>query len=114
MITDRDKEICLAQSNSTLCRWWCLLNSWEWPAELPDPEPREYVLGGRRGQIMSFIWGIVGDFAVSQEWNCRYLTQHRMTAREHHDFWFACHEDDPGAKVRYEESQARRLKEMFQ
>ena len=110
MITEQDEQSILAQNNTTLCRWWCLLNSFEWPTELPNPEPSEYISGGRRGQIMGFIACIVGQFAISQEWNCAYLTEpHRMTDREHHDFWFATYEDDPGAKVRYQEYSLRRI-----
>jgi hypothetical protein len=58
------------QSNEVLAEWWCLLNRWQWPVELPEPEPAHpYPRGGKRSQIMDWIHDKVGDWLVSRTWN---------------------------------------------
>lgn len=80
-MTPQDEAILAQQSMETLAEWWCQLNSWDWPEELPDPEPREYVRGGRRGEIMQWIDDGVGRRVISRTWN------KSMTDEEHNDFW---------------------------
>lgn len=43
----------------TLIAWWNLLNSWGWPKEIPDPEPRDSD-NGRRSEIMREIESELG------------------------------------------------------
>jgi hypothetical protein len=80
-----DIEILEKQDNPTLAKWWCQLNSWDWPDGLPD---KENDTGGkwspenRRGKIMGWITDLVGMKACNREWNID-----RMTDEEHEEFW---------------------------
>lgn len=52
MITEADKRILISQDDWTLAEWYCTLNGWSWPAQLPNPDPPKYREGSRRGNIM--------------------------------------------------------------
>ena len=60
-----------AQSNDTLAKWWCLLNAYEWPAEMPDeptPELRRE-LNNRGSIIMEWIMCKIRFEACLEVWN---------------------------------------------
>lgn len=99
MITEADKRILIAQDDHTLAEWCCTLNSFGWPAELPNPDPPEYHVGSRRGKIIDWISGMVGERLILRVWN-----KDRMTDAEFEDFWAATVLKDPDAKVRYKKS----------
>lgn len=67
------------QNVETLAKWWCELNRWEWPPELPDPEEPVrgpgWIANSRRDSIMCFIADRVGNYLISKEWNKDHLTQ---------------------------------------
>ncbi len=107
MITDKDNKILLAQDDKTLAEWACMLNRWEWPKEIPNPElPKDWISSGRRSQLRNWIEDKVGHKLVSRTWN-----KDSMTDEEHEDFWKGCFEGDIEAKLRYEKSLWERSKE---
>lgn len=68
--------------DATLAKWWCQLNSWEWPDQIPDPEPEEKERPNRRGTIMDEICARIGIKACLREWN-----RERMSEEEFEEFW---------------------------
>jgi hypothetical protein len=97
MITEADKAALIRQDDPTLAEWYCLLNGWQWPAELPDPETLEYRAGSRRGLIMDWIGEMVGNRLCSRVWN------KGMTDQEFEDFWNGTALKDPAARARYDQ-----------
>lgn len=101
LVMPEEVEILLKQDNDTLARWWCQLNSWEWPERLPNAQPPPERLGGegykawRGGLIMDFIQQQIGHMAISREWNRK-----RMTDSEHRDFYNGNHLGDKEALQR--------------
>lgn len=93
-ITDEDIRImeeCAARSYKELAYWAVLLNHWEWPKELPDPECAEQYHGfrslmirSRRTLLREWIENRVGRRLVSRVHNLG-----TMTDDEHEDFWMA-------------------------
>lgn len=92
---ETDVALLKKQETDILAKWWCQLNLWEWPIDLPNPESREYTFGGRRDQIMDWIQRTIGLKACLGEWN------RDMTDEEFEDFWRGHHEGDEEAKARY-------------
>jgi hypothetical protein len=95
-LTDQDFYALNAQSPETLARWYCLLNTWEWPDNLPNPEtvpsgePPLTPKMPRRSAVMEWITERIGAKAVSEEWNCRFGDERlRMTVSEHSEWWDA-------------------------
>ena len=106
MISDADRKILTAQNDYTLAEWWCQLNRWEWPAALPNPEPKTYQgPGGRRSEIMNWILSVIGLELALRVWN-----KGEMTDREFSDFWNSPH--DPEAERRHQEYLVRRRKKL--
>lgn len=58
LVTPRDHAELNYRSVGTLAHWWCVLNAWEWPEGLPNPEKRPEK--ARRQAIMQEISGRVG------------------------------------------------------
>lgn len=65
-----DIKILESQDNNTLAKWWCELNRWNWPDEIPDPQ-RKFGLRDkdRRSELMSWISNKIGIRAALREWN---------------------------------------------
>lgn len=101
-MTSEDHLVLAQQDMSTLGKWWVLLNRWDWPEELPDPEPSEYVPGGRRSELMGWITDAIGLRACLREWN-----RDCMSEDEFNDFWRGHFEGHQPSKLRYQQ----RLKE---
>lgn len=78
---------------------WDKLNSWEWPAWLPDPEPPEAFTGtqSRRSDAMSWIMNRVGMRACIRH-SANWLGK---PEEEFNDFWRGYYEHDPDSKSRY-------------
>lgn len=68
-MTAKDLEILSTEKDRILAEWWCTLNRWGWPGDLPDPEPRMYIHNGRRSQIMGWIEGKIGHKLCLRAWN---------------------------------------------
>lgn len=86
-------------TDDQLADFWCILNRWEWPKEIPNPEP---VLDPimkcstpRRDVFMREIESIVGHKLCSKRWN-----KDRMNDEEFEDFWKGNYEGNRGAKYR--------------
>ena len=69
MIDEQTKSILTATGDVALAKWWYLLNSWEWPAELPDPELQRPPVPNRRSAIMRVIEQRIGFKECLREWN---------------------------------------------
>lgn len=105
-MTETDVDILQKQDGATLAKWWCLLNSWKWPAELPDAEPaHRKTPADRRGRIMSYIDAKIGHKACMREWN-----RETMNDQEFEDFWNRG--TDPAAAQRYADYSKRRIEQM--
>lgn len=108
MISDTDRRILISQDDWTLAQWHRMLNIFEWPALLPNPEPPYYIAGPcRRWNLMNWIWLMVGEKLISRVWN------HKLTDQEFDDFWKATYEKDPEARIRYEKRLHERAKEAM-
>lgn len=82
LVTKEDIKILQSQDISTLAKWWCRLNRWEWPDKLPDPEdPKEYG-NGRRRELRNCIKTHIGTKECSREWN-----KNRMSPEEFEAWW---------------------------
>lgn len=82
LLTEQDAAAISVQTDATLAEWWCMLNRWKWPADLPDEEvPERRATGTRRWAIMCFIEDRIGERAIFREWN-RYRTD-----EEFEEFW---------------------------
>ncbi len=68
MIDARTVRTLKAASDDQLAKWWCILNRWEWPAELEGEERRDEYRGGRRREVMQFIQGQVGMRNCLAQW----------------------------------------------
>ena len=93
----------LDQPNEVLAEWWCLLNRWEWPGKIPNPEPfQPWRAKGRRRKLMDMIDDVVGGRLISRTWN------KDMTDEEHDLFYRGCFEGDKEAKKQYEQWSRKR------
>jgi hypothetical protein len=93
-ISMEDAAILAAQSTETLCLWECLLNCWEWPEEIPNPEPpytgsiylpEKYA---RRAAIRKAIEEVVGEKELSRYWNTKYRTDGDKPTEEEWLAWW--------------------------
>jgi hypothetical protein len=57
------------QDNGTLAKWWCELNKWNWPEQIPDKEDPEDRKNNRRLEIMDWIKSRIGLKECLREWN---------------------------------------------
>lgn len=94
-MTDADRQILDRQPLTALPGWYCLMNAWGWPPELPDEPPAEYFPNDRRAELMTEIVRRVGHRAVSRAWN------YTMTDAEHADFYAGNFEGDAAALARH-------------
>ena len=92
-----DTNILIRRDTEILAKWWCTLNRYELPEDLPDPEPAESVPGGRRGKIMSFIMAKIGKKECLREWNKDDMNE------EEFEVWYENRDGDEYAKVEKEE-----------
>ena len=81
MIT-KQLEILQIQDNETLGIWWCQLNMFQWPNELPDPEPPSQWRKGIRGEIMDWIVNKITHKECLRIWNAKHMS------REEFNAWF--------------------------
>lgn len=88
MLSTKDINILLQQTDQTLAKWHCKLNSFETPEELNVyfPEDAEALLHSRAMEIMGWIESRVDKKLISRTWN------KKMTDEEFNDFWEATHE----------------------
>jgi phage terminase large subunit-like protein len=103
-MTEDDLSVLALQPTETLAEWWCQLNGWKWPDDLPNQEPTEYERDGRRLQIMRWIENSIGKRKCSRAWN------HSMTDEEFNDFWRGHFEGVEHARVRYQQRVMKRIK----
>jgi hypothetical protein len=101
IMTKNDLKILGRQTPETLARWYCELNAWEWPKELPDPEPKHFP-SDRRGEIIQWIMWAAGAATSSREWN-RSRFSRGMTDEEWQDFWAGEYCGDEEALTRHHE-----------
>jgi len=91
------------QDDTTLAEWYCKLNYWEWPVELPNPMTQEerntpeYPHDDRGWKIMCWIKDRVGQRLVSYTWN-----KDKLNDVQFNDFYRGTYEGDLEAKRRYE------------
>lgn len=102
MLTNNDLVILEAMANKdyrTLAIWYCRLNSWEWPKELPDPVPVQADRPNRRSALMAWISERIGERLISYEWNINrdWVGNRTLTADEHEDFWRGVYEGNQAA-----------------
>jgi hypothetical protein len=84
-ITGVELIILSRQDEETLARWYCMLNSWDWPEEIPNVEPKPKLVGERtprRDALMGYILGKVSQQSIMAHWN-----RAKMTEDEFND-WF--------------------------
>jgi len=75
-------ELLQQTDHATLARWWCVLNGWGWPKELPGRESPDVPGHPRRNEIMREIAGIIGMKECLREWN-----KDTMTPERFEDWW---------------------------
>lgn len=95
-MNDEDRAVLARQPMETLAEWWCVLNNWAWPDELPNPELPRQPDGDRRWEIMCWISEAIGQRQISRAWNCN------MTDEQFNDFWRGMYEGNKAARARYE------------
>lgn len=78
---NKTKKLLLSTDAQTLAEWYCELNRWGWPPEIPDPEERRRGGNDRRRAIMRAIHFQVGEKLISRVWNSD------MTDAEHEAWW---------------------------
>lgn len=99
LITTEDESALSQQDMPTLAEWWSALNGWEWPSDLPNPEPqRNYVPNDRRIQLMRWIEGAIGLRAIFHQWHV--VRDKRMTEEQFNDFWRGNFEGHKPSRVR--------------
>jgi hypothetical protein len=98
------------QSAETLADWWCQLNRWQWPEELPnamiEKERQESHDNDRGWVIMSWILERIKYRLISRTWN------KDMTDEEFDNFYRGTYEGDKVAKAKYEKWQELKVKSM--
>lgn len=87
------------QNKVTLAEWWCQLNSFEWPKELPEQYRKKSNM-----EFMMLIHHHVGHRLCSRVWN------KGMTYKEHEDFFNGTFCGDIEANKRYENYSKEKLK----
>jgi hypothetical protein len=60
-----------SQDSATLAEWWCELNRWGWPEDLPGSATEEERKDGDNAgwQVMQWIFNKVGNMVISKAWN---------------------------------------------
>ena len=106
VITSEDKEIMNTKSDQTLAEWYCVLNNWGWPDELPDPESRDDRKGRRRSELMKYMEERVGHRLVMRTWN------KEMPDEEFNDFYAGTYLGDKKARHRHEVRRHNRIKSL--
>ena len=74
-------DLCLLseQSAQVLAHWHDLLNKWEWPLSIPNPEqPYNYPIGGRRKALLKYITTIVGQRYLSWMHNKDHMSENEF------------------------------------
>ena len=63
-------DLLLLNSNDdrTLADWWCVLNRWEWPERIPNPEDPKAERPTRRSALMHEILNRIGLEACLTKW----------------------------------------------
>jgi len=79
-MNEQDIEILEATTKSVLASWWSQLNRFEWPDDLPNPEPSEYIRNGRRSEIMRWISERIGVKECLRDWNKKGMTDEEFEA----------------------------------
>jgi hypothetical protein len=101
-VTPEDMAIMAQHDYATLADWWCALNRFEWPAELPDEEPPNPVgippARTRRSLLMDYIENQVGHRECSWAWSKRNMPPDAFS-----DFYRGTYEGNADAKRRYRE-----------
>ena len=65
-----DIDVIVRQDTKTLAKWWCELNVYDWPKQLPDLEFNSNHITGRRAkEIMDYIKGRITEKECLREWN---------------------------------------------
>ena len=77
-----DVEILEQEDNLTLAQYWSELNHYDWPAKIPNPEPKKHEANSRRGEIMGWIMNKIGLKECLRDWN-----KERMPG-EQFDLWW--------------------------
>lgn len=75
-LTTADVAALLVCDDATLAAWWCELNEWGWPKDLPDPEQPRFGAGlphDRRWAAMNWILDRIGLRACLRHHN-RWMT----------------------------------------
>ena len=81
-INQEDLAIVRKQNDLKLAKWWGVLNRWEWPKALPNPETAEDGPNSRRSTIMGVIEDRIGLKACLRDWNKK-----RMPGQEFDIWW---------------------------
>ncbi len=72
-LTQDDTKLLDSQTISTLAAWHCELNSWGWPKQILDPEPKDISITairyGRRTAMMHYIADKIGTKEVLRCWH---------------------------------------------
>lgn len=105
MLSSYDEAVLAQQDMRTLARWWNLINAYDWPEELENPEPRHYISGGRRGQLMRWIENSIGLRACIREHNMD------MPEEIFNSFWRGHFEGVQHERARYDEWQWGKIRE---
>lgn len=105
MVTQEDIKILELQDLKTLAQWWGILNNWQWPDELPNPESESnWSSIGRRSKLQDWIIGRIGLRECLREAN-----KDRMTDMQFNDFWRGKFEGHLPSRERYKQ----RINEMI-
>lgn len=102
-LTSDDLAVLFQQSLDTLADWWCQLNRYEWPAELPEQETEQERHTARREGRVTRAWSImcwihetVGEALISRRWN------KDMSNSEFLDFYRGAYCRDKAAEERHD------------
>lgn len=68
-------EVVNNQDEDTLAGWWCRLNCFDWPDEIPHAQTeKERIEEDNLGfKVMCFIEEKIGHFKTSQWWNTKHI-----------------------------------------
>ena len=91
-----DLEVVCQQDVRTLAKWWCTLNSWSWPDELPYPEGTQGMRTARRSKVMRWIEAAIGIKECLREWN-----RSNMDDEAFKNFWRGTFEGVDEARQRF-------------
>lgn len=104
MVTDEDIQILEQQNMEILAQWWCDLNHWAWPEQLPNPESeKKWKPDSRRNELMEWIMDRVGQRVISRTWN------KDMSNEEFNDFFRGTYEGHAASLKRHRARRDKRL-----